>query len=122
MQDIRHPIEGVIYHPAERAASYLDGGAWMRSSVGDALRATARRLPGKAAFITDEGSLSFQELDAQSERLGAALLEIGLAPGDRAIFQMGTTLETVLALAACYKAGVVPSVRCPSTASWKSAS
>ncbi len=108
MQDIRHPIEGVIYHPAERAASYLDSGAWMRSSVGDALRATARRLPGKAAFITDEGSLSFQELDEQSERLGAALLEAGLAPGDRAIFQMGTTLETVLALAACYKAGIVP--------------
>lgn len=108
MQDVRYPIEGVIYHPEADARRYLASGAWMRSTVGDALRATAARLPEKDAFISDEGRLSFRELDEQSERLGAALLQAGLRPGDRAIFQMGTTLETVLALAACYKAGIVP--------------
>ena len=72
------------------------------------MRATAARCPQRTALITDEGSLSFQELDQRSERLGAALLKLGMRPSDRAIFQMGTTLETAVALLACYKAGIVP--------------
>lgn len=108
MRDIRNPIEGVIYHSEDRARRYFASGAWERRSVGDALRATAARCPARAALITDEGSLSFQELDERSERLGAALLRLGLNPGDRAIFQMGTTLDTAVALLACYKAGIVP--------------
>ncbi|MBR8654584.1 AMP-binding protein [Achromobacter sp. Marseille-Q0513] len=108
MRDIRCPIEGVTYHPEDRARRYFASGAWERRTVGDALRATAARCPQRAALITDEGSLSFQELDQRSERLGAALLRLGLRPSDRAIFQMGTTLETAVALLACYKAGIVP--------------
>ncbi|WP_028352828.1 AMP-binding protein [Bordetella petrii] len=108
MRDIHNPIEGVVYHPEERARGYFASGAWQRLTVGDALRATARRCGARQAIITDEGSASFAELDEQTERLAAALLEMGLAPGDRAIFQMGTTLETAVALLACYKAGIVP--------------
>lgn len=108
MRDIRCPIEGVIYHPEDRARRYFASGAWERRTVGDALRATAARCPQRTALITDEGSLSFQELDQRSERLGAALLKLGMRPSDRAIFQMGTTLETAVALLACYKAGIVP--------------
>lgn len=108
MRNIRYPIEGVIYHPEERARAYFASGAWRPLTVGQALRETARRCGNRPAIITDEGSLGFAELDARSERLGAALLEAGLRPGDRAIFQMGTTLETALALLACYKAGIVP--------------
>lgn len=108
MRDIRCPIEGVTYHPEDRARRYFASGAWERRTVGDALRATAARCPQRTALITDEGSLSFQELDQRSERLGAALLKLGMRPSDRAIFQMGTTLETAVALLACYKAGIVP--------------
>jgi non-ribosomal peptide synthetase component E (peptide arylation enzyme) len=108
MPAILSPIEGVRYHPAERAAAWFAAGAWIDSTVGDALRATARRHPQRPAFISDERSLTFGELDDASERLGAALLGLGLATGDRAMFQMGTTIETVIALLACYKAGIVP--------------
>lgn len=41
MRDIRCPIEGVIYHPEDRARRYFASGAWERRTVGDALRATA---------------------------------------------------------------------------------
>lgn len=108
MSDIRYPIEGVIYHRPERARQYFASGAWQRTTVGAALHATAVRCPQRTALITDEGSLTFQELDEQTDKLAAALLTLGLAPSDRAIFQMGTTLETTLALLACYKAGIVP--------------
>ncbi len=103
-----YPIDGVQYVPTEQATRYLESGAWMNSTVGDMLRHTARRLPNKPALITDEGSITFGELDSKTERLAAALLELGLQPADRAIFQMGNNLETAITVLACAKAGIVP--------------
>lgn len=105
---VNHPIPGVIYPTQGRADAALASGSWIASTVGDALRKTARRHPQRAAFIGDDRSISFAELDEATERLGAALLALGLATGDRAIFQLGTTVETVIALLACFKAGIVP--------------
>jgi non-ribosomal peptide synthetase component E (peptide arylation enzyme) len=68
----------------------------------------ARELPNKWALISQERRMTYAEFDAASERLGAALLGLGLAPGDRALFQMGTVIETAIALFGCFKAGVVP--------------
>lgn len=102
------PIEGVIYHRAEDARRWLADGAWIDRTVGDALRDTARRHPGRVAFVGDERSITFRELDEATDRLGAALLALGLEAGDRAVFQLGTTVETALVLLACFKAGVVP--------------
>ncbi len=108
MAAIRNPISGVVYTPAEQADQYLANGAWIPSTVGDALRASAARHPDKPALISDERTVTFAELNEASDRLAAALLSLGLAAGDRAIFQMGTTVETVVALAACFKAGIIP--------------
>ena len=72
------------------------------------LRAAARRSPTKWALISHERRLTYAELDETTERLGAALLELGLQPGDRALFQMGTVIETAIALFGCFKAGLVP--------------
>ena len=108
MTAVLYPIDGVAYCELGQAAEYLRAGAWVDLTVGDALRASARRSPDKAAFISDERALTFAELDRLTDRLGAALLEAGLATGERAIFQMGTTVETAVALLACYKVGIVP--------------
>ena len=48
MRDIRCPIEGVTYHPEDRARRYFASGAWERRIVGDALRATAARFARNA--------------------------------------------------------------------------
>jgi pyochelin biosynthesis protein PchD len=108
MSAILNPLEGVVYPSVESAAKYLTNGSWIDSSVGDALRATARRYPERLAFISDERSINFRELDETTDRLAAALLTLGLATGDRAIFQLGTTVETAIVLLACYKAGIIP--------------
>ncbi|AQG98811.1 2,3-dihydroxybenzoate-AMP ligase [Burkholderia sp. KK1] len=108
MRGIFHPIDGVIYCPPELAQRYFEAGAWRDMTLGDALRATAARMPERPAYISDEATITFAELDARSERLGAALIETGLVPGDRAIFQMGTTIDTAVALMGAYKAGIVP--------------
>src|SRR5467141_965609 len=101
-------IEGVSYAPADSARNYFDKGLWIDLTVGEALRRTAARVPERLAFASEEGELSFRQLDERSERLGAALLDLGVWPGERAMFQMGTVLDTVVALSACYKAGIIP--------------
>jgi non-ribosomal peptide synthetase component E (peptide arylation enzyme) len=108
MTSILSPIEGVSYPSPERAAAFVANGSWIDSTVGNALRAAAQRNPAHMAFVSDERTLSFRELDESTERLAAALLKLGLVTGDRAIFQLGTTVETAIALLACYKAGIVP--------------
>ena len=108
MRYVSHPIDGVAYAPDDLADRYLASGAWHATSVGDALRRTARATPDRQAFLGDERSITFRELDEETDHLAAALLVLGLVPGDRAMCQLGTTVETVIALVACYKAGVVP--------------
>ena len=108
MPDANYPIPGVAYLTADDAARYRSGGAWLDCSAGDMLRAAARRSPTRWALVTQERRLTYAELDEATERLGAALLELGLAPGDRVLFQMGTVIETAIALFGCFKAGLVP--------------
>ena len=101
-------IDGVVYTPPEQARRYFEKRLWIDLTVGDALRRTAARVPDRIAFASEEGELTFRELDEGSDRLGGALLATGVQPGERAMFQMGTVLETVVALSACYKAGIIP--------------
>src|SRR5262245_32993753 len=108
MPDARYPIQGVAYLSTDESARYRTGGAWVASSAGDMLRDAARRTPSRLALIAQDRHLTYADFDEATERLGAALLELGLSPGDRALFQMGTVVETAIALFGCFKAGLVP--------------
>jgi fatty-acyl-CoA synthase len=52
-------------------------------ALGDLPRRTAARVPGKAAIIDGDTTLTFAELDATVDRVAAALAEAGLGKGDR---------------------------------------
>ena len=108
MPDAHFPLDGVCYLAPEDSARYRALGCWVETTAGDLLRAAARKHPDKPFLITAERRISYAEFDADSERLGAALLGIGLNPGDRALFQMGTVIETAVALFGCFKAGIIP--------------
>src|SRR5262245_42020999 len=102
MPDAQYPIARIAYLSRDESARYRAGGAWVESSAGDMLRAAARRTPHKLALIAQERRLTYADFDEATKRLGAALLELGLAPRDRALFQMGTVVETALALFGCF--------------------
>lgn len=104
----RLPLPGVVYTPPAQADRYLREGAWRPTTIGNALRQVAREHPRRTAYVCDDRRISFAELDEKSSRLAAGLRALGLRPGDRAIFQMGTGIETALALLGCFKAGVLP--------------
>jgi pyochelin biosynthesis protein PchD len=101
-------LPGVTYRSDAEVRRYIASGSWVDLTIGEALRRTAARVPDRLAFASEEGRLSFRELDERSDRLAGALLLQGVQPGERAIFQMGTVLETAVALTACFKAGIVP--------------
>src|SRR5438132_817611 len=100
MAGIEHHLDGVVYGEPSRAREFFRSGAWIDRTVGRALKDTAQLMPDKPALISDERSVTFRELDELTDRLGAALLSLGLRAADRAIFQMGTTVETAVALLA----------------------
>ena len=108
MQGVRFPISGVSYHPTQQVATYRASGAWVWSTFGDLLRDAARTCGEREYIVAEDGVVTFAALDRRSESVAAALLQIGLKPGDRAIFQVGTVKELVVALFGCFKAGVVP--------------
>lgn len=105
----QYRLEGVAYFSDPDAQRYLAAGAWIWSTAGDALRDAARRAPEKTALAGAEGErVTFAQYDEVSERLAAALLRLGLRPGDRAMFQMSTVPDTAIAVFGCFKAGIIP--------------
>lgn len=52
-------------------------------TLGDALRRTAQRVPGKTAIICGQTQWTFAEFDALVSRLAAGLSRIGVARGER---------------------------------------
>jgi non-ribosomal peptide synthetase component E (peptide arylation enzyme) len=104
----RFPIDGIVYRPPSQAEAFYESGSWYRGTAGDLLRGAGAVVPGKAAVIDESGTLTFGELDRRSESLAACLLEAGLRPGDRALFQIGSGGETFVALYGCFKAGILP--------------
>ncbi len=82
-------------------------------TLGDLPRRTALRLPGKVALIapaTDarpERTWTFAELDAVIEGTAAALVDAGLAPGDRLVLLAHNCWEYVVLDFAAARAGVV---------------
>src|SRR5450432_4240591 len=103
-----YPIEGITYRSPEYAKTQIDEGNWIATSIGESLRAITKAHPGKTAVVAPDGSATFANLDARSESVAASLLELGLKPSDRALFQLGTSVEFFIAFYGCMKAGVIP--------------
>ena len=104
----RYPIEGVVYRSAAEARAQFDQGNWLNLNIADTLRAAAQELPDGLAVVDPEGPITFAELDACSESVAASLLALGLASGDRVLFQLGISKDYFTAYYGCMKAGVVP--------------
>ena len=97
----------IIARPIMRATQ-LDRATGSGMSIGDSLRTTAKAHPDKIAVIDPERSMTFAELDARTESVAASLSGAGLKPSDRALFQLGTSIDFFTAFYGCMKAGVIP--------------
>jgi acyl-CoA synthetase (AMP-forming)/AMP-acid ligase II len=71
------------------------------------LRHWARDRPDRAAFVLGDRTLTYTQLDEQSDRLAAHLVAEGVRPGDRVAVFLPNSLEFALAFSAILKAGAV---------------
>ncbi len=75
--------------------------------VHDLLSAAARSAGARVAVVDGDRELSYAELDARSSRLAAALVDRGVAPGDRVGLALEKSIEAVIAIYGTLKAGAV---------------
>ncbi|MFC6284516.1 MULTISPECIES: AMP-binding protein [Polaromonas] len=105
---VRKPLPGVVYAPPADLRRYLDAGVLTRETMPEAFRASFAQHASRLALRGSESEVTYAELDAITDRLGAAFLRMGLQPLDRVIFQLGNCNELVFGFIACLKAGLVP--------------
>lgn len=105
---VAKPIPGVVYPPLEDLQRYVAAGVLDHSTFPKLLRTTFHQHELRKALVGPQGDVCYGELDEISERLAAALLELGLRPLDRVIFQLPNCNELVVYFVACLKAGLIP--------------
>ena len=91
-----------MLRPAEMQREGLVAGS---IGLGTHIERAARRHPGKAALIDHGQVFSYAEFNDRTDRLANALLDLGLAPGDRVAVLMDNAHEPIEAFAAAMKAG-----------------
>lgn len=91
----------------EAARTYRDQGWWGDITLVDHLRRHRATRPGAPSYIADDGSLSWAQLDAVSDRIADVVIDLGVDPGTR----VGVFIPDTATVHAVYlgleKAGVV---------------
>ncbi|MEV0370843.1 amino acid adenylation domain-containing protein [Streptomyces sp. NPDC050636] len=77
------------------------------ASLPELFAAQAARTPQATALVSGTLRLTYAELDARAEQLGAALLDRGVRPEDRVALLLATRADHVVATLAVAKAGGV---------------
>jgi amino acid adenylation domain-containing protein len=81
----------------------------------DYLIESARRLPDKVFLVCQKQRLTYAEIDARSNALAHALVERGVARGDRVVVFADNTIEAVVSFWGALKANAVVSMVNPLT-------
>jgi acyl-CoA ligase (AMP-forming) (exosortase A-associated) len=71
----------------------------------DLLRNSVERDPGKTAIVDGSAEYTYEDLDRQSDSLGAALAEAGVEKGDRVGVYMEKSWEAIVAMLAASRIG-----------------
>ena len=105
---VRKPIEGVVYPPRDALEHYWSEGVLVERTLVEHLRDVLRREPAKVALSEPGRIMRYSELDDRTDRMAGALLQLGLQPLDRVVFQVNNSMELIEAFYACLKAGLIP--------------
>lgn len=105
---VKEPMLGVVYAPASDLERYVKAGVLTQETLPQAFRSAFATYARSVALRGPDGLVTYEQLDAISERLGAAFIRMGLKPLDRVIFQIGNCNELIFGFFACLKAGLIP--------------
>jgi acyl-CoA synthetase (AMP-forming)/AMP-acid ligase II len=77
------------------------------SRMADWIRIQARDVPGRRCFVTEQGSLTFAEVNARVNRVASELARLGVGKGDRVALFATDSPQYIETLLACLKLGAV---------------
>jgi fatty-acyl-CoA synthase len=78
-----------------------------RMSHGEQLARIARKYPERVAFVCEEDSRTFREVDSRVNRLARGLGARGVGQGDRVAVLMGNSIEMIEAIYAGWRLGAI---------------
>ena len=108
MLGVKSQLPGVVYPTPEALDRYVTHGPLGEETLAEALMEAMAKWPDRVAVSSPEGEITHRELDHDSDCFAAALLDMGLKPLDRVIFQVVNSIEIVVAIIACWKADLIP--------------
>ena len=108
MLGVKSPLPGVVYPTQETLKRYFVDGPLNEETLAEAMMAAMEKWPNRTAISSPEGEISYAKLDYDSDCFAAALLDLGLKPQDRVVFQVVNSIEIVIAVIACWKADLIP--------------
>jgi acyl-CoA synthetase (AMP-forming)/AMP-acid ligase II len=110
-------MPGRKLHPPERVADYTARGWWSPETMDALLRAQVARQPDRLAVVdpankvalvgVEPRRLTWREVDAETDRLAAVLLDLGARQGDVLAVQLPNTVELVVAYLAAWRIGLI---------------
>lgn len=103
-----HRLPGVVYPPPEQLRRDTEAGFIGHTTLAEAFMATHAAHAQRPALVGPEGVITHGELDQITDQAAAALLDLGLNPLDRVVFQLPNCNELIIGLLACFKAGLIP--------------
>jgi 2,3-dihydroxybenzoate-AMP ligase len=107
-------LPGVTPFPPEFAARYRARGYWEDRPLISHFLPLFADYAGRPAVVDDEGSYTYAELGAASERVALNLLDLGLMPGDRVVVQLPNTRLFASFYFALQRIGAIPIMALPS--------
>jgi 2,3-dihydroxybenzoate-AMP ligase len=107
-------LPGVTPFPPEFAARYRARGYWEDRPLISHFLPLFADYSCRTAVVDDEGSYTYAELGAASERVALNLLDLGLVPGDRVVVQLPNTRLFASFYLALQRIGAIPIMALPS--------
>ena len=85
---------------------YKKRGVWDDVPVADILEGNAERYSDKEAVVDSKTRLTWSELNTMADRIAIGLIERGMERDQSIIAQLPTSIDVVILLMACHKAGI----------------
>jgi non-ribosomal peptide synthetase component E (peptide arylation enzyme) len=85
---------------------YKKRGVWDDVPIADILEGNAERYPDKEAVVDSETRLTWAELNNMADRIAIGLMEKGIERDQAIVAQLPTSINVVILLMACHKAGI----------------
>jgi acyl-CoA synthetase (AMP-forming)/AMP-acid ligase II len=92
---------------AQQRETFREAGLWGDKLIVDHVDASARRKPDRPAIVDSRGTISYAELVRRSENLAAALLALGIAPGQTIAVRAPNWAELPIAHLASNRIGAI---------------